>query len=392
MDLSERPAHPFHRHPWELARFRFFRALLRDAGADRRPQAILDVGAGDAWFASRLLGDMPAGTRITCWDASYTVDDVARLTAGGSGAIQFSAEPPTGRFSLLLLLDVLEHVERDHEFLSALVEQRLEPGALVVISVPAWTALYNDHDAWLRHHRRYAPAGAARLVADAGLAIVRRGGLFHSLILPRYLGTLLRRRQRTAAAHSLEWRSGAATARLLEEAVRRGLREALEGGATTIGYVDADLSTPVPEVLRLLAEMERRHAVVVMGARVALLGTAIARRAHRHYLGRLFATAASLVLGVRVYDTQCGAKFFRDTPAVRHALATPFASRWAFDVELIGRLLQGDPPLRPADFVEIPLQRWTDVSGSKIGPLQMVRTAWDLAVIAVRYHARKRVR
>ena len=175
------------------------------------------------------------------------------------------------------------------------------------------------------------------------------------------------------------------------EAVRRGLREALEGGATTIGYVDADLSTPVPEVLRLLAEMERRHAVVVMGARVALLGTAIARRAHRHYLGRLFATAASLVLGVRVYDTQCGAKFFRDTPAVRNALATPFASRWAFDVELIGRLLQGDPPLRPADFVEIPLQRWIDVSGSKIGPLQMVRTAWDLVVIAVRYHARKRV-
>jgi len=93
----------------------------------------------------------------------------------------------------------------------------------VVISVPTWMALYNDHDAWLRHHRRYSPAGAARLVADAGLAIVRRGGLFHSLILPRYLGTLLRRRQRTAAAHSLEWRSGAATARLLEEAL------ALEG-------------------------------------------------------------------------------------------------------------------------------------------------------------------
>ena len=43
------------------------------------------------------------------------------------------------------------------------------------------------------------------------------------MILPRYLGTLLRRRERTAAAHTLEWRSGAATARLVEEVL------ALEG-------------------------------------------------------------------------------------------------------------------------------------------------------------------
>ena len=175
------------------------------------------------------------------------------------------------------------------------------------------------------------------------------------------------------------------------EAVRLGMLEALDRGAPVVGYVDADLSTPVAEVLRLLAEVERRGVAVVMGARVALLGTTIQRRPLRHYLGRVFATAASIILGLPVYDTQCGAKFFRNTAAVRAALAVPFVSRWAFDVELIGRLLQGDPPLRPADFVEIPLQRWIDVSGSKIGPLQMVRTAWDLAVIAVRYHVRKRV-
>src|SRR2546430_14860546 len=103
MDLSERPAHPFHRHPWELARFRFFRALLRDAGADRRPQTILDVGAGDAWFAGRLLGDMPAGARVTCWGASYTVDDLGPLPPGGGGAVAGCAAPPPGRRGGLLL-------------------------------------------------------------------------------------------------------------------------------------------------------------------------------------------------------------------------------------------------------------------------------------------------
>ena len=168
---------------------------------------------------------------------------------------------------------------------------------------------------------------------------------------------------------------------------------ALAEGARIVGYVDADLSTPVGEILRLLAELERRRAVVVMGARVALLGTTIRRQPHRHYLGRLFATAASVVLGLPVYDTQCGAKFFRATPTLGGALATPFRSRWIFDVELAGRLLLGaggTPPLRAGDFLEVPLQQWTDVSGSKLGALHMMRAAWDLVVIAGELRALRR--
>ena len=71
-----------------------------------------------------------------------------------------------------------------------------------------------------------------------------------------------------------------------------------------------------------------------------MMGTDIRRSAVRHYTGRLFATAGSLVLGVPVYDTQCGAKAFRVTDALRAALAEPFVSRWAFDVEVLGRLLR----------------------------------------------------
>ncbi|TMA36340.1 MAG: glycosyltransferase [Deltaproteobacteria bacterium] len=177
------------------------------------------------------------------------------------------------------------------------------------------------------------------------------------------------------------------------EAVRRGMLQALDRGAEVVGYVDADLSTPVAEVARLLDEMEQRGVAVVMGARVALLGTAIQRRALRHYLGRLFATAASIILGLPVYDTQCGAKFFRDTPALRGALTGPFSSRWAFDVELIGRLLRGDggaAPLGAADFVEIPLRCWTDVPGSKVSSVQMMRAACDLVAVARELRGRAR--
>lgn len=166
-----------------------------------------------------------------------------------------------------------------------------------------------------------------------------------------------------ARAMSLQVNSGKA------EAVRRGMLAALADGAEVVGYLDADLATPPREMVRLLAELASRPEKAFLAARVGLLGTTIHRRATRHYMGRVFATLASMVLRLRVYDTQCGAKAFRRTPALEAALAEPFSGRWAFDVELIGRLLAGAPGapgLAESDFVEVPLHEWTDVPGSKM--------------------------
>jgi glycosyltransferase involved in cell wall biosynthesis len=177
------------------------------------------------------------------------------------------------------------------------------------------------------------------------------------------------------------------------EAVRRGLREALgDPHVDVVGYLDADLATPVEEVLRLLEVMQARNAAVLLASRVSLLGREIDRRPWRHYLGRLFASAASLVLRLAVYDTQCGAKLFRRSPALEAAVAEPFLSRWIFDVELLGRLLagaRGVPPLDLALIVEEPLRRWRDVPGSKLRPGHFARAARDLAEIAVDLRRRR---
>jgi dolichyl-phosphate beta-glucosyltransferase len=163
------------------------------------------------------------------------------------------------------------------------------------------------------------------------------------------------------------------------EAVRRGLQQAVEAGAPFVAYLDADLSTPVEEMLRLIEFAQQASGVdVVLGARVALLGATIERKRWRHYVGRVFATAASVILGLPVYDTQCGAKVFRATDALRSALATPFAARWAFDVELIGRLLVGGGADSHRRFVEVPLREWCDVRGSKLSVLDAPRIALEL--------------
>lgn len=148
------------------------------------------------------------------------------------------------------------------------------------------------------------------------------------------------------------------------EAVRHGLRAAIQSGATHVGFTDADFATPPSEVARLVHSATSGEFDVVIGSRVGLLGHRIDRRPLRHYTGRLFATLSSLVLGFGVYDTQCGAKVFTVDEGLSRALAHPFVGRWSFDVELLGRLAA---PSGTDRFVEVPLTEWREVGGSKLG-------------------------
>jgi len=162
------------------------------------------------------------------------------------------------------------------------------------------------------------------------------------------------------------------------EAVRRGLLEVLQGDVDAVGFLDADLATPVSEFARLCEVLSGRPELdAVIGARVGLSGHDIVRRRSRHYIGRLYATGASLVLAREVYDTQCGAKVFRATPSLRRSLAEPFTDRWSFDVELLGRLLADGQ----STLLEVPLERWSEVPGSKLGFRESLVAAWSLVSV-----------
>jgi glycosyltransferase involved in cell wall biosynthesis len=174
------------------------------------------------------------------------------------------------------------------------------------------------------------------------------------------------------------------------EAVRRGVEAALEREPDYFGYWDADLSTPLDQADALVDRLASKpDALLAMGSRVKLLGLDIRRRAWRHYLGRVFATLASMALDLAVYDTQCGAKVLRSTRWTRWAFGRPFLSRWLFDVEILARLgllaRRGDVPRLEVCVVEHALPVWRDVGGSKVGLLDYVVAAWDLLRIAVRY-------
>jgi glycosyltransferase involved in cell wall biosynthesis len=170
------------------------------------------------------------------------------------------------------------------------------------------------------------------------------------------------------------------------EAVRAGLREALSQRAEFIGYWDADLATPLDAIDEFVQVMRARPQVqLILGARVALLGRAIERRPLRHYLGRVFATAASLTLGLPVYDTQCGAKLLRVSERTPQLFEAPFLSRWIFDVELIARFLRAGNSA--TGLYELPLREWHDVGESKVKPRDFVRAILELWAIYRAYRA-----
>jgi dolichyl-phosphate beta-glucosyltransferase len=172
------------------------------------------------------------------------------------------------------------------------------------------------------------------------------------------------------------------------EAVRQGMLRAFAWKRFGwVGYWDADLATPLEEAVAMHRLAAGRPGVLfVLGLRLNRLGASVHRTPQRHYPGRVFATCASLVLGLPVYDTQCGAKLV-EASMVPQLFGEPFASRWIFDVELLARLRNqiGKDAMRTAA-VEMPLQAWHGVSGSKIRFTAMLRAPLELIAIARRYN------
>lgn len=164
------------------------------------------------------------------------------------------------------------------------------------------------------------------------------------------------------------------------EAVRRGMLAAMERKPDLLGFWDADLATPLSELPDFLNVFRGRGEIeMVFAARVRLLGRSISRNPGRHYFGRVGATLISSSLGLAVYDTQCGAKLFRWSERLRELFATPFLSRWIFDVEIIARLVQQRGRDEAARVIyELPIRVWHDVKGSKVRSTDFIRALKDL--------------
>jgi dolichyl-phosphate beta-glucosyltransferase len=165
------------------------------------------------------------------------------------------------------------------------------------------------------------------------------------------------------------------------EAVRLGLIKANHEDVDYLGFWDADMATPLEEITALRKFIsERGECDIVLCSRWLRLGFEIKRNPIRHYLGRIFATVASNMLAIPVYDTQCGAKLFaRDT--IKTITDRKFESKWFFDIEILFRLKKAGYK----KFWEHPVSFWEDVKGSKLKLTDFITVPFELYKIHRHY-------
>jgi glycosyltransferase involved in cell wall biosynthesis len=169
------------------------------------------------------------------------------------------------------------------------------------------------------------------------------------------------------------------------EAVRSGILYATETFSPAyVGFWDADLATPLETIETFVAQIKQGNYDAVTGLRLTRLGASVRRRHLRHYTGRLFATAAAIILGIEVYDTQCGAKLFRADKTL--LFAEKFVSRWFFDIEIIARYIKKfGREIARRKICEYPLSKWEDVKGSQLKASDFLKVPIELLKIRRHY-------
>jgi dolichyl-phosphate beta-glucosyltransferase len=153
--------------------------------------------------------------------------------------------------------------------------------------------------------------------------------------------------------------------RLLENFPNRGkgaaVRKGLLAGQKRIGlFFDADLSTPLDEIPKVIEPVASGDVDIAFGSRAldrSLIG--IRQPWRREYGGRIFNSLVRVVTGLPFWDTQCGFKAFR-LDVCRPILEAARIDGFAFDVELLFLAWRAGLRIR-----EIPV-RWNHAEGSKV--------------------------
>ncbi len=158
-------------------------------------------------------------------------------------------------------------------------------------------------------------------------------------------------------------------------AVRLGIMNAV---GERILYEDADGASPIEELVRLEAELQKGADIAIGSRAMVSAETAVRTIWLRKFMGRVFNFLVNVIVVPGIEDTQCGFKLFtRD--AARFLFSRQQAEGFSFDVEII--FLAQRAKLQIA---EVPVN-WTNIPGSKVN---LVKDSILMLADVVRFRVR----
>jgi SAM-dependent methyltransferase len=183
-------------HYWFKTRREVVRDVLRDAVPDVAGRALFDIGCGSGGLLS-FLGESGVPLAGACDVYAESLALVRRRVEAPLLLVDEGRLPPLGPgFTLLSLFDVLEHIDDDRGTLGHLIEI-LEPGGVLVLTVPAHPFLFGEMDEIAHHRRRYTRRELGDKLRGAGFRVLRLSHFMAPLVplvVLRWLARVLPRR------------------------------------------------------------------------------------------------------------------------------------------------------------------------------------------------------
>jgi hypothetical protein len=185
LELKSVETESFVRHPWEVARARIVLNLINKQ--KKSPKSIVDIGSGDAFIANTVAKKYPAAV-VTAIDINYSEATLKKLKINKPRNLSYSSdinsiEKAADPIDILLLMDVLEHMEHPEFLLNRI--RNLNPVICtteIFITVPAFQQLFSNHDKKLGHYKRYSRKELISLLSSNGLYNWKGGELFTLVI------------------------------------------------------------------------------------------------------------------------------------------------------------------------------------------------------------------
>lgn len=156
--------------------FTYTRQVLQNV-----PQlTIVDVGSGSGFFAISLEKRFPDQiSKVYLVDINYTPEEIAATR--GSKIEKTLTIPPRIENGLVILMDVLEHLEDDLKMLNEIKANCTGNRNYFFITVPAFQSLWSGHDDYLGHYRRYKIGTLSAVLTKAKYTIKNTYYLYGSL-------------------------------------------------------------------------------------------------------------------------------------------------------------------------------------------------------------------